>query len=169
MSSLLPATSPPTDTPPAIEPYGMDDALSELCLEQPFLERLLAIWTRKKNLILQGAPGVGMSFVAKRLAYLLLEQKDSGRIETVQFHQSYSYEDFVQGYRPDGKGAFTLRDGVFHRFGEADLAEARQFAKMSGYGNGRLWRKAAVPGLGRIGDQRISVARRCNTSATRRS
>src|SRR5262249_21654795 len=56
--------------------------------------------------------------VAKRLAYLLLEAKDSGRVETVQFHQSYSYEDFVQGYRPDGKRGFALRDGVFHRFCE---------------------------------------------------
>ena len=63
------------------EPYGMDDALSELFLEQPALERFIAIWDGKKNLILQGAPGVGKSFVAKRLAYLLLEQKDSGRIE----------------------------------------------------------------------------------------
>jgi 5-methylcytosine-specific restriction endonuclease McrBC GTP-binding regulatory subunit McrB len=91
------------------------------------LERILTIWAGKKNLILQGAPGVGKSFVAKRLAYLLLEQKDSGRIETVQFHQSYSYEDFVQGYRPDGKGGFTLRDGVFHRFCEkARLSPSRK-------------------------------------------
>jgi 5-methylcytosine-specific restriction endonuclease McrBC GTP-binding regulatory subunit McrB len=105
----------------------MDDALSELFLEQPLLERLLAIWTGKKNLILQGAPGVGKTFVAKRLAYLLLEQKDSGRIETIQFHQSYSYEDFVQGYRPDGKGGFTLRDGIFHRFCEkARLSPGRK-------------------------------------------
>jgi hypothetical protein len=106
------------ETPPAIVPYSIDDALSELFLEQSSLERLLAIWAVKKNLILQGAPGVGKSFVAKRLAYLLLEAKDAGRVETVQFHQSYSYEDFVQGYRPDGKGGFTLRDGVFHRFCE---------------------------------------------------
>jgi hypothetical protein len=116
----------PSELPP-IEPYNMDDALSELFLEQPFLERLLTIWTSKKNLILQGAPGVGKSFVAKRLAYLLLEQKDAGRIETVQFHQSYSYEDFVQGYRPDGKGGFALRDGVFHRFCEkARLSPGRK-------------------------------------------
>ena len=87
----------------------------------------LRFGTGKKNLILQGAPGVGKSFVAKRLAYLLLEEKDAGRIESVQFHQSYSYEDFVQGYRPDGKGGFTLRDGVFHRFCEkARLSPSRK-------------------------------------------
>ena len=106
------------EAPSPVAPYSIDDALSELFLEQSSLERLLAIWAAKKNLILQGAPGVGKSFVAKRLAYLLLEAKNSGRVETVQFHQSYSYEDFVQGYRPDGKGGFTLRDGVFHRFCE---------------------------------------------------
>ena len=106
------------EAPPTPEPYNMDNALSELFLEQTALERLLAIWEGKKNLILQGAPGVGKSFVAKRLAYLLLEAKDARRVETIQFHQSYSYEDFVQGYRPDGKGGFALREGVFHRFCE---------------------------------------------------
>jgi hypothetical protein len=108
-------------------PYAMNDALSELFLEQPSIERLLTIWDGKKNLILQGAPGVGKSFVAPRLAYLLLGEKDSGRVETVQFHQSYSYEDFVQGYRPDGRGGFTRRDGVFYRFCErANLAPGRR-------------------------------------------
>jgi hypothetical protein len=116
-----------TGAPVPSEPYRMDDALSELFLEQSRLERLLAIWEGKKNLILQGAPGVGKSFVAKRLAYLLLGEKDAGRIESVQFHQSYSYEDFVQGYRPDGKGGFILRDGVFHRFCEkANLSPNRK-------------------------------------------
>lgn len=120
---LIGSDAAPTPEP---KPYEMDDALSELFLEQPILERLLAIWTSKKNLILQGAPGVGKSFVAKRLAYLLLEAKDTSRVETIQFHQSYSYEDFVQGFRPDGKGGFTLRDGVFHRFCEkASLSPSR--------------------------------------------
>jgi 5-methylcytosine-specific restriction endonuclease McrBC GTP-binding regulatory subunit McrB len=107
-------------------PYGMEDALSELFLEQPLLERLLLIWQAKKNLILQGAPGVGKSFVAKRLAYLLLGSKDSSCLDTIQFHQSYSYEDFIRGYHPDGKGGFILRDGVFHRFCEkATLSPSR--------------------------------------------
>jgi hypothetical protein len=104
--------------PPPPEPYSIDGALSELFLDQVALSRILAIWAGKKNLILQGAPGVGKSFIAKRLAYLLIAAKDPRRIETIQFHQSYSYEDFVQGYRPDGKGGFVLRDGVFHRFCE---------------------------------------------------
>jgi hypothetical protein len=117
--------APRPERPPAVaaevppskpEPYGIDDALAELFIEQSSLERLLMIWEEKKNLILQGAPGVGKSFIAKPLSYLLLGEKDDGRIESVQFHQSYSYEDFVQGYRPDGKGGFILSDGVFYRF-----------------------------------------------------
>lgn len=108
-------------------PYGIDDALSELFLEQSAVERLLSIWSMKKNLILQGAPGVGKSFVAPRLAYLLLGEKDPARVESVQFHQSYSYEDFVQGYRPDGRGGFTRRDGIFFRFCEkANRAPSRK-------------------------------------------
>jgi len=112
----VPPPEPTTKAPPPPEPYSMDDALAELFLDQTSLERLLAIWTGKKNLILQGAPGVGKSFVAKRLAYLLLGAKDTRRMKTIQFHQSYSYEDFVQGYRPDGEGGFVLREGVFARF-----------------------------------------------------
>ncbi|MBN9537334.1 MAG: DUF3578 domain-containing protein [Alphaproteobacteria bacterium] len=110
-SALAPAPPPP-------EHYGFDLALSELLLDESSVRRLLTMWDIKKNLILQGAPGVGKSFVARRLAYLLLGEKDPQRIESVQFHQSYSYEDFVQGYRPDGKGGFALRDGIFHRFCE---------------------------------------------------
>jgi hypothetical protein len=117
----LPEAVPETigiETPPRAEPYTIDNALGELFLDQSSLERLLSVWAAKKNLILQGAPGVGKSFIAKRLAYLFLEAKDAARVATVQFHQSYSYEDFVQGYRPDGRGGFTLRDGVFYQFCE---------------------------------------------------
>jgi 5-methylcytosine-specific restriction endonuclease McrBC GTP-binding regulatory subunit McrB len=76
-------------------------------------------------LILQGAPGVGKSFVARRLAYALMRFKDPTRVRTVQFHQSYSYEDFVQGYRPTGQG-FALRDGVFLNFCNKALRDSSQ-------------------------------------------
>ncbi len=79
------------------------------------MERLLALWKRKKNLILQGPPGVGKTFVAKRLAYTLIGYKDQSRVDMVQFHPSYAYEDFIQGYRP-GHNGFSLKNGLFYNF-----------------------------------------------------
>lgn len=97
-------------------PFTISEAMDGLFMPQEEFERILATWRLKKNLVLQGAPGVGKSFIARRLAYTLIEAKDSKRVEAVQFHQSYGYEDFVQGYRPDGSGGFVRCDGSFHRF-----------------------------------------------------
>ena len=69
----------------------------------------------KKNIILQGAPGVGKTFAARRLAWSMMGEKDDNRIEFVQFHQNYSYEDFMMGYKPVDDG-FELRYGIFYRF-----------------------------------------------------
>ncbi|VVT31166.1 DUF3578 domain-containing protein [Rhizobium sp. EC-SD404] len=102
----------------AAAPYTIDDALSELFIERTEFERILNIWRSKMNLILQGAPGVGKSYLAKRLAYALIGARAETAIEAVQFHQSYSYEDFVRGFRPDGSGGFELQDGIFLRFVE---------------------------------------------------
>lgn len=106
------------EAPTMLVPYTIEDALEGLFMERAEFERILAIWRDKKNMVLQGAPGVGKSFIARRLAYALMEQKDPERVEVVQFHQSYGYEDFVQGYRPNADGGFELKDGVFHRFCE---------------------------------------------------
>jgi MoxR-like ATPase len=107
---------------PAPPSYTVEDALRELFLSRERIEHFLTVWRRKKNLILQGAPGVGKSFVARRLAYTLIGARDPSRVETVQFHQSFSYEDFVQGYRPSGDSGFNLQDGVFHRFRRTALS-----------------------------------------------
>lgn len=95
--------------------YELKDALSDLFVDESRLQRLLSLLRRKKNLVLQGAPGTGKTFIAKRLAYLLLGEKDEACVSMVQFHPSYSYEDFVQGYRPIENG-FQLRRGVFYEF-----------------------------------------------------
>lgn len=98
-----------------IPPYSKKDFLSEAYMSEGAYNRLAGVFLEKKNIILQGAPGVGKTFCAKRLAYSLIGEKDDSRIEFVQFHQNYSYEDFMMGYKPSENG-FELKYGVFYRF-----------------------------------------------------
>jgi 5-methylcytosine-specific restriction protein B len=96
--------------------YSKHEALSELFLTDQEIEVMLSRLKRKKNIILQGPPGVGKTFVAKRLAYLAMGAKDPSRVEMVQFHQSYAYEDFIQGYRPNEQTGFSIKPGIFYNF-----------------------------------------------------
>ena len=115
--TLLDESNP--SLPVSLPRYTLADAMEGLFLEKSAVEEMLQCLRERKNLILQGAPGVGKTFVARRLADALVGAKDSPQVEMVQFHQSYAYEDFIQGYRPDtsnGTSGFALRNGVFHRF-----------------------------------------------------
>lgn len=95
--------------------YTKQDFLKEVYLSEERYDTLIAVLKNKKNIILQGAPGVGKTFAAQRLAYSMMGEKDDSRIEFVQFHQNYSYEDFVMGYKPENDG-FELKYGIFYRF-----------------------------------------------------
>lgn len=98
------------------EKYQKSDFLREVFIAPNDYDKLKGLLLRKKNLILQGAPGVGKTFAAKRLAYSIMGVKDESRIMQVQFHQNYSYEDFVMGYKPNENGGFDLKKGIFYRF-----------------------------------------------------
>ena len=88
--------------------YSLNN-LGDLFIEQDKIDKIVSLLMSKKNIILQGPPGTGKTFIAKKLCSEIL---NSNNISTIQFHQSYSYEDFIQGYRPTSDG-FELRNGVF--------------------------------------------------------
>ena len=106
------------------EIYTRSNFLDEVYVSFLDYERLESLLLRKKNLILQGAPGVGKTFAAKRLAYAIMGEKDDSRVMQVQFHQNYSYEDFVMGYKPNEEGGFELKNGVFYRFCKRAAADS---------------------------------------------
>lgn len=97
-----------------VETYDLAGILSDGCfLTREVLERMLSTWREKKNLILQGAPGTGKTWLAKRLGFALMGAKDRSRLRSFQFHPNLSYEDFVRGYRPSAGGSLEVQDGPF--------------------------------------------------------
>ncbi len=94
--------------------YTKHNFLDEVYIDD--YENLRSLLEFKKNLILEGSPGVGKTFMAKRLAYSILGRKSDDNILSVQFHQSYSYEEFIEGLKPTSNGSFQVENGVFKDF-----------------------------------------------------
>ena len=93
--------TPPTDPSPQYEP-DLPALAEEVFLPVKFLREIDTLLEEKKQVIFQGPPGTGKTYVAKELAKCLAGSKD--RVTLVQFHPSYAYEDFVQGFRPVAAG-----------------------------------------------------------------
>ena len=109
------------------EHYTGDEILEQVYMSKDEYVKLVRILENKKNIILQGAPGVGKTFIAKRLAFSMLGEENTQQVNMVQFHQSYSYEDFVMGYRPNVNG-FELKYGIFYNFcKEAEKDEENKY------------------------------------------
>ena len=104
------------EEPSAVFPeYSAENFLKSVYMDRQQYNAIVGLLKTKKNIIMQGAPGVGKTYAAKRLAYSMMGVKDVSRVKLIQFHQSYSYEDFIEGYRPSGAG-FELVKGAFYSF-----------------------------------------------------
>ena len=103
------------ELPKPYDPYDKKKFLDDVFMDEEDYDKLLNLLVYKKNIILQGAPGVGKTFLAKRFAYSIMGEKNDSHIESIQFHQNYSYEDFIMGYKPVDDG-FELMTGVFYNF-----------------------------------------------------
>lgn len=106
--------------------YKEEDFLKEVYITEKEYDKLKNLILDKKNIILQGSAGVGKSYAAKRLAYSIIGEKDNERVKMIQFHQSYSYEDFIMGYRPNENG-FELKEGVFYKFCKKAEKDGRDY------------------------------------------
>jgi 5-methylcytosine-specific restriction protein B len=92
--------------------YGIGNIVTEGCfVPKSDLKQILDRLRDKKNIILQGPPGTGKTWLSKKLAFALMEQRDGKRLTAVQFHPTLSYEDFVRGWRPTASGQLSLVDG----------------------------------------------------------
>lgn len=110
-----------------LEPYDAGSIVEEGCfLEPAIIQEALDLLRRRKNIVLQGPPGTGKTWLAKRLGYALIGRRDPARLLAVQFQPTLSYEDFVRGWRPDGKGGLQLADGAFLDAIDAALSEPNQ-------------------------------------------
>ena len=116
MEGEFPYRSPPPPEPGPSHPTLARRPLEDLFVSGAQFDHIIDALERKKNVVLEGPPGVGKTFIAKRVAYRVIGYKVPERVRMIQFHQSYAYEDFIQGYRPKEKGGFELRNGVFFSF-----------------------------------------------------
>ena len=114
---------PEPDPPPVPgEVRSLAGLAESLNLDETFLQRLVDLLEHKHQIVLQGPPGTGKTFIARQLAQHLAD--DPAAVDLVQFHASYAYEDFVEGYRPDPETqGFTLRPGPLKRAAQRALEQ----------------------------------------------
>jgi MoxR-like ATPase len=93
-------------------PNHLEDLSDEVLLDISFLSEIEELLEDKKQVIFYGPPGAGKTYLALKIAEALSDgRKDKNSVELVQFHPSYAYEDFVEGFRPTESGNFVLKQG----------------------------------------------------------
>jgi 5-methylcytosine-specific restriction protein B len=127
LAALVPHDAAPEPPTTVAEPARRElsfnpvtpDFAQNLLMDQAELAKIVDLLWERKQIILYGPPGTGKTYLASKLARHLT---DDGAVKLVQFHPSYTYEDFFEGFRPEPGGSgtltFTLRAGPFRDFAE---------------------------------------------------
>ena len=132
----------PSEDPPRQAEPNLKKLSDDLLIPVDFLEELKILLDDKRQIIFQGPPGTGKTYIAQELAECLAGSDQ--RVTLVQFHPSYAYEDFVQGYRPkttgDGQAGFELRDGPLLRAAAAarDMPDVSHFLVIDEINRGNI-------------------------------
>ncbi|MBS7053584.1 MAG: AAA family ATPase [Streptococcus salivarius] len=126
---------------------------SQASTTEPHINSYSELLLSAKNLVFRGAPGTGKTYLSKQIAANIvsngrtsevseLSEDEMNQIDFVQFHPSYDYTDFVEGFRPseveNNQIGFTLKPGKFKRF----IAKAQKVETADGQDNfAQAWEK----------------------------
>ena len=95
---------------------NVDAILADTFFDKTNFLTITKTLAEKKNIIIQGPPGVGKTFIAKKIAQYYFTSED--KIQSLVFHENYSYEEFVMGIRPNAEGSFVMTEGIFYKFAQ---------------------------------------------------
>lgn len=95
--------------------YSKEHFLNDVYFDEAEYDELRELILARKNVVLQGAPGVGKTYIARRMAFSIIGSKDDEKMLNVQFHEMYSNDEFIEGYRPDDIGIYKYKRGCFKR------------------------------------------------------